>query len=64
MAEQVMHRIVIGAVHGVCCETAVVDIPHQQALAFQLTGNALGDGMGQLGEFIARRRFDPGKARG
>ena len=45
MAQQVMHRIVIGAVHGVGCEIAVVGIPHQQPLAFQATANALSDGM-------------------
>jgi len=40
MAEQVMHRIVIGAVHGVGCEKGVVDIAHQLLIMAGLTANS------------------------
>ena len=36
----------------------------QQPLALQKTGNALGNGMGELGEFVARRCLDPAKPGG
>jgi hypothetical protein len=34
---------------------------HQLALAFQVTANPLGEGVRQLGEFIAGGRLDPAK---
>jgi hypothetical protein len=39
----------------------VAGIALQQALAFQVTANALRDGVRQLGEFIAGGRLDPAK---
>ena len=36
-------------------------VPLQQALALQVTGDAAGDGMCQMGEFIFRRCLDPAK---
>ena len=38
---------------------AVAGIAHQQALALQVTGDAVNDGVRQLCEFIAGRRLDP-----
>ena len=40
-------------------ELAVAGIAHQQALALQVTGDAVNDGVRQLCEFIAGRRLDP-----
>jgi hypothetical protein len=56
-----MHRHFIVGIQALCGEVAVAGIAHQQALAFQVTANPLGDGMGQLGEFIAGWRLDPAK---
>jgi hypothetical protein len=39
----------------------VPGIPLQQVLALQVTGNAVGDGVCQMGEFIISWRLDPAK---
>ena len=36
-------------------------VPLQQALAFQVTGDAVGNGVCQMGEFITGWRLDPAK---
>ena len=56
-----IHRLFIVGIHALGGEIAVAGITHQQALALQVTANPLGDGMGQLGEFIVGGRLDPAK---
>jgi len=63
MAVQVIHRIVIAAVHGVRCEIAVVGIPDRQALTFQVMGHALSNGVGELRELVMARWLYPTKLR-
>jgi hypothetical protein len=56
-----IHRHFIVGIHALGGEVAVAGITHQQALAFQVTANPLGDGTGQLGEFTIGWRFNPAK---
>ena len=56
-----IQRHFIVGIHALWSEVAVAGIAHQQALAFQVTANPLGDGMGQLSEFIIGWRFNPAK---
>ena len=56
-----MHRHFIVGIDALCGEAAVAGIMHQQAPAFQVTANPLGDGVGKSCKFIVRRRLDPAK---
>ncbi len=60
-SQRMIHRHFIVGIHALCGEVAVAGIAHQQALAFQVTANPLGDGTGQLGEFTIGWRFNPAK---
>ena len=53
MPLEMSHRIVIQ------CEIAMLGISLQQSLALQKAGNTLCDSMGELREFVIRRRLDP-----
>ena len=46
------------------CQITVLGISLQQTLAFQIPGQATGNGVAELIEFAVGRRFDPAKPRG
>ena len=56
MAQQPIHR---SLVHGLTGEPAIVGIPFQQSLPFQIAADSPGNPMSQLREFGARRRCHP-----
>ena len=48
-------------IYAIGGEVSVPGIPLQQTLAFQVPGNAVGNGVCQMGEFITGWRLDPAK---
>jgi hypothetical protein len=61
VTQQLIHR---PSFHGIPGQIAVLGIPLQQPFPLQKTANAVGDGVGQLSEFLAGRRFDPPESGG
>ena len=59
ISQQLVHRRIRVGIHTRGGEVAVAGIAHQQALTLQIPGNALRNGMSELGEFIAGRRLNP-----
>ncbi len=47
--------------HALGGEVAVTGITHQQALALQVTGNPVSDGLREVSEILAGGRLDPAK---
>ena len=62
-SEQLIHRRFRVGIHAMISEVAVFGITHQPALALQIPGDALSDGMSELSEILAGWRLDPAKPR-
>lgn len=50
------HRVLI---YCIPCEVTILGVPLQQALPPQKTADPVGEGIHELGKFLAGRRLDP-----
>lgn len=56
VSQQLIHRIFAHDIRG---QVAILGIPFHQTLPFQKAADSVGNGVCQLCEFLAGRRFNP-----